>query len=134
LPEWSGKTASGPAVAANNGPAPTSQSQCTTPILSAVNNEFGTNAITDNVQGDPFPNGQATNLNIQLTGLPAGQFNSIQTGRYPLSPLTWLTGYGPTLHVTGQSFFDPTASFQNSNIGGLTSVTFTAHIDYGFSL
>jgi len=33
--------------------------------------------------------------------------------------------------VTGQSFFDPTATFQNSNVGGNTSVLFTTHIDYG---
>jgi len=85
------------------------------------------------VQGNPFENGGATNINILGTGLPAGQFNSIQPGRYPNSPLTRLIGYGPTLHVTGQTPLDPTATFTNSNIGGDTSVLFTAHIDTSFA-
>jgi hypothetical protein len=106
---------------------------CTTKILSAVNNQFGTNFTSDNVQGNPFNNGGATNLNILGNGLPAAQFNSIQTGRYPLSPLTYLIGYGPTLHVAGPGIFDPTAVFSNSNIGGTTSVLFTAHIDTSFA-
>ena len=106
---------------------------CPATILSAVNNQFGTNFTPDDVQLQ-FNNGQATNLNILGTGLPAAQFNSIQTGRYPLSPLTWLIGYGPTLHVTGQTFFDPApATFANSNIGGSTSVLFTAHVDTSFA-
>ena len=107
---------------------------CTQPILDAVNNQFGTNATWNDIQGDPFTNGNATNLNIQLTGLPAGQFNSIQTGRYPANWLTYLSGYGPYVHVTGSSYFDPTATFANSNIGGNTIVLFTAHIDYGYLL
>ena len=107
---------------------------CTPTILSAVNGQFGTNATSDNIQGDAFPNGQATNLIIQLNGLPAAQFNSIQTGRYPLNWWSYVIGYGPTLHVTGRTQFDPPpATFQNSNIGGLTSVTFTAHIDTSFA-
>jgi hypothetical protein len=45
-----------------------------------------------------------------------------------------LIGYGATLHVTGQTFFDPApATFTNSNIGGATSVLFTAHIDSSFA-
>gem|GEM_PF-5801132 len=86
---------------------------------------------SERISRSPFENGGATNLNIVGTGLPSGQFNSIQPGRYPQGLLTQLTGYGPILHVTGQSFFDPTATFQNSNVGGNTSVLFTAHIDYG---
>jgi RHS repeat-associated protein len=110
------------------------QNACTQPILDAVNDQFGTNFTPDNVQGDPFPNGQATNLSILATGLPAAVFNSIQTGRYPESPLTWVTGYGPTLHVTGQTYFDlAPATFQNNNAGGVTSVLFTAHIDSSFA-
>lgn len=103
-------------------------------MLSAVNNQFGTNFTEGDVQGVPFSNGGAINLNILGTGLTATQFNSIQPGRYPTRPLTWLTGYGPTLHVTGQTFFDPApAGFANSNIGGVTSVLFTAHIDTSFA-
>jgi len=120
----------------SSGSTPTSGAQndaCTQPILSAVNNEFGTNATPDDIQGESFPNGQTTNLNIQLNGISAAQFNSLQTGRYPLNWWTYLIGYGPTLHVTGTTFFDPApATFQNSNIGGATSVLFTAHIDYAF--
>jgi RHS repeat-associated protein len=116
---------------------PPQTTACTTTILSAVNSQFGTNATPANVintsSSGQGAGGQATNLQILLAGLPAGQFNSIQPGRYPLSPLTWLTGYGPTLHVTGQTPFDPTASFSNSNVGGITSVNFTAHIDSAFA-
>jgi hypothetical protein len=110
------------------------QNPCTQPILSGVNSQFGANATPNDVQGGPFTNGQATNLNIMLTGLPAAQFNSIQPGRYPLNWWTYLIGYGPIVHVTGPNFFNPNGTFNNSNIGGLTSVTFTVHIDYGFVL
>ena len=108
-------------------------SGCTARILSAVNQTFGTSFTAANVQGLPFGNGGAINLNILGNGLPAAQFNSIQTGRYPLSPLTWLIGYGPTLHIAGPGIFDPTAVFSNSNVGGATSVLFTAHIDTSFA-
>lgn len=107
---------------------------CTTKILAAVNNQFGTNLTPSDVQGIPFNNGGATNLNLLASGLPADQFNSIQPGRYPQNILTAVTGFGPTLHVTGESFFDPSpAVFANSNIGGATSVLFTAHIDSSFA-
>jgi hypothetical protein len=106
---------------------------CTSRILGAVNQTFGTSFTASDVQGAPFSNGGAINLNILGNGLPAAQFNSIQTGRYPLSPLTWLIGYGPTLHVAGLGIFDPTAVFTNSNVGGVTSVLFTAHIDTSFA-
>jgi RHS repeat-associated protein len=119
------------------GTPPQTQAQnnaCTQPILNAVNNQFGTNFTPDNIQGDPFPNGGATNLNILGTGLPAAQFNSIQTGRYPLNWWSYAIGYGPTLHITGQGLFDPApAGFTNSNVGGVTSVSFTAHIDTSFA-
>jgi RHS repeat-associated protein len=105
---------------------------CTARILRAVNQTFGTSFTASDVQGTPFDNGGGINLNILGNGLPAGQFNSIQPGRYPLSPLTWFIGYGPTLHVTGRGIFDPTAAFSNSNAGGATSVLFTAHIDTSF--
>jgi RHS repeat-associated protein len=108
------------------------QNACTAPVLGAVNNQFGTNFTANDVQGNPFNNGGAVNLNILGTGLPAAQFNSIQTGRYPGHWWGYFTGYGPTLHITGQGFFDPTAAFTSSNLGGATSVLFTAHIDYGF--
>ena len=83
-------------------PAQPQNNVCTEKILSAVNNQFGTNFTPDNIQGNPFPNGGATNLNILGTGLPAAQFNSIQTGRYPLNWSSYVIGYGATLHITGQ--------------------------------
>lgn len=118
-------------VAPNN---PSQPSTCQQTVLSAVNNQFGTNLTANNVQGNPFSNGGATNINILASDLPAGQFNSIQPGRYPLNPITWLIGYGPTLHVTGQTLLDPPpAQFANANVGGATSVLFTAHIDSSFA-
>ncbi|MGH9433906.1 MAG: RHS repeat domain-containing protein, partial [Terriglobia bacterium] len=106
---------------------------CTGKILGAVNQQFGTGFTSGNVQGLPFKNGGAVNLNIAANGLPAAQFNAIVPGRYPLSFLTWLTGYGPTLHIAGPGPFDKGAVFSNTNIGGVTSVLFTTHIDSAFA-
>jgi hypothetical protein len=110
------------------------QNACTQPILNAVNNHNGTNFTAADVQSPgPFDNGNTTNLIIASGSLSPAQFNGLQTGRYPISLWTWLTGYGPTLHITGQTAFDPApATFSNSNIGGALMVTFTAHIDYAF--
>lgn len=121
---------SGAAQASSN--TAVTQNACTAPVLGAVNNQFGTDFTANDVQGNPFNNGGAVNLNILGTGLPAAQFNSIQTGRYPGHWWGYFIGYGPTLHITGQGFFDPTAAFTSSNLGGATSVLFTAHIDYGY--
>jgi RHS repeat-associated protein len=101
---------------------------CQATILNAVNNQFGTNFTDANVQST-FNNGGAVNLVINGTGLPPSQFNAIQPGRSPSNFLGAITGYGPSLHITGQAPLDPTAVFNNSNDGGATSVTFTAHID-----
>jgi len=47
--------------------------------------------------------------------------------------VTWLTGYGPNLHVAAySSSWDPNAIFANSNVGSVDSVILTAHIDTGF--
>jgi hypothetical protein len=108
------------------------QNPCTSTILSDVNNQFGTNFTPGDVQSTT-DYGQATNLNIVGNGLSASQFNSIQTGRYPLNWWSYMIGYGPTLHVTGQTYFDPYGTFQNGNVGGATSVLFTAHIDTSFA-
>jgi RHS repeat-associated protein len=108
------------------------QDACTPKILSAVNNQFGTN-FTPNDVTDSFYYRGGANLVIAGTGLPAEQFNAIQTGRYTTSWATWLTGYGPNLHVAGySSFWDPSANFSNGNVAGVDSVIFTAHIDTGF--
>ena len=67
-------------VAANNGSAPqAAPSQCTTTILNAVNNQFGTSFSSGDVQGNPFENGGATNINILGQDSPPG--NLIQFSR-----------------------------------------------------
>jgi RHS repeat-associated protein len=107
---------------------PKKQQTCQDAILNAVNNQFGTNFTAADVQST-FTNGGAVNLVINGTGLPASQFNSIQTGRSPNGFLGAVIGYGPSLHIAGPAPLDPSAVFNSSNIGGATSVTFTAHID-----
>lgn len=110
------------------------QNACSATILSAVNKQFGTNFAPSDVQGNPWDHGEGININILGANLPAAQFNSLQTGRYPLNWYSYLIGYGPTLHVTGTTQSDPLpAFFANSNVGGQTSVLFTAHIDTSFA-
>ncbi len=112
---------------------PPSQPDCQGPILNAVNNQFGTNFTDANVQST-FTNGGGFNLVINGTGLSASQFNSIQTGRYASGFLNAITGVGPSLHLPAyDAVNDPNAIFNNSNIGGMTSVTFTAHTDSAFA-
>jgi hypothetical protein len=78
--------------------------------------------------------GGGANLVITANGLPASQFNGLQTGRYASGFVNLITGVGPSLHVTGYDpVNDPNAMFNNSNIGGATSVTFTAHTDSAFA-
>jgi RHS repeat-associated protein len=113
---------------------PAQQNACTQTVLGAVNSQFGTN-FTDSsdtvLQG--WQNGSAYNLLITGAGLPAAQFNAVRTGRYPLNWWSYLIGYGPTLHITGQTYFNPPpAEFYNVNNGGATQVTFTGHIDSAF--
>jgi hypothetical protein len=104
--------------------------------LNAVNNQFDTSLTADNVLPTSDPNqqpGGQVNVNFGVNwGLGATQFNAIQSGRYAPSGI-WgvLTGYGPSLHVVaGPSGLDPnTMTFGNSNLGGMYSVGFTAHID-----
>jgi RHS repeat-associated protein len=119
-----------------NPPPPTlmgqPQNPCAPSILRAVNQTYGTDLTEANIQRD-FTNGGAANLVLGAPNLPARQFNAIQPGRRPLSLLTTLIGYGPTLHIAGPGFLDPAAVFSNSNIGGATSITFTAHIDSAFA-
>jgi len=105
---------------------------CQAVILSAVNNQFGTNFTNSSVQST-FTNGGAFNLVINGTGLTPSQFNSIQPGRFPNGLIGIITGSGKSLHITGQTTLDPTAIFTKSNNGGVTSVIFTAHIDSAFA-
>ena len=127
--------------AANNvaihAPAPnydsTIPSYCKAAVLGAVNSQFGTNFANANIQSS-FMNGGGANLVITASGLSAAQFNGLQTGRYASGFLNAITGVGPSLHIAGYSAVnDPNAIFNNSNIGGMTSVTFTAHTDSAFA-
>ena len=112
------------------------QPDCQSQILNAVNNQFGTNLDQSNILPSTSlarqPGGQV-NLNLSVSGgLTPPQFNEIQPGRYaPPGLLGVLTGYGPSLHVVGgPSGLDQNVlPFTNSNIGGVYSDTFTAHID-----
>ncbi len=98
-----------------------------------MNSQFGTNFTNANIQSS-FMNGGGANLVITASGLPAAQFNGLQTGRYASGFLNAITGVGPSLHIAGYSAVnDPNAIFNNSNIGGMTSVTFTAHTDSAFA-
>ena len=103
--------------------------------FSSVNNQF--ESALYSVQGAPFayPPGGTFNLNLVDNNLPPAQFNATQPGRYSVNWWTYLIGYGPTLHVVGTPGpFDPLAEqFSNSNVGGMTSVSFTAHIDSAFA-
>lgn len=79
---------------------PVSMEACVAAVLSAVNRHFGSNFGRRNIVGKPFQRGGATNVDFSTAELPDGCFLSFQPGRYPLSFLTWLTGCGPTLHIT----------------------------------
>ena len=121
-----------------SGLCPQSQpTACQQAVLNAVNSQFGTNLTAQNIlpssDPNPTPGGGQVNVDISVnSGLSPAQFNAIQPGRYaPPGPLGMLTGYGPSLHVVaGPSRLDSTAlTFANSNVGGMYSATFTAHID-----
>ena len=99
---------------------------CTARILGVANQTLGTSFTSANVQGSPSRIGGAINISITAGNLPAAQFNAIVPGRYVSGPLQYLVGYGPSLHITG-------AGFKNNNVGGFTSVTFTAHIDSAYA-
>jgi len=72
---------------------------CQAKILSAINNQFGTNYTDANVSSTfnystGAGPGQGT-LNLNITGSTAG----VSPGYYPVHWYTYIIGYGPTLHV-----------------------------------
>ncbi len=116
-------------IAPNNSTQP---STCTQTVLNTVNNQFGTNAQLSNATSEGLQPGGQINVNIQLSGLTAAQFNAVQPGRYaPPGFFGFITGYGTSLHIVGgPSGDDPNVlPFNNQNIGGPYSVSFTAHLD-----
>jgi hypothetical protein len=92
---WSG-IASDPVDAPNNTENPP---PCQAKILSATNNQFGTNYTDANVSSTfnystGAGPGQGT-LNLNITGSTAG----VSPGYYPVHWYSYIIGYGPTLHV-----------------------------------
>ena len=72
---------------------------CQAKILSATNNQFGTNYTDANVSSTfnystGAGPGQGT-LNLNITGSTAG----VSPGYYPVHWYSYIIGYGPTLHV-----------------------------------
>jgi RHS repeat-associated protein len=119
---------------------------CDTKILNAINGQFGTQFTTANVNYSRSGtyNG-AYNLVVSGSVPTAAEFNALQPGRYSLNPgLGYTLGGGDSLHIPGGGEPIPIANpitgvptatptpFQNSNIGGGYSYTFTAHLDNGF--
>jgi len=83
--------------APNNGQEP--PPACQAKILSATNNQFGTNYTDANVSNTfnystGAGPGQGT-LNLNITGSTAG----VSPGYYPVHWYSYIIGYGPTLHV-----------------------------------
>ncbi|MGH9534768.1 MAG: hypothetical protein ACRD2E_07920 [Terriglobales bacterium] len=103
---------------------------CTEKILTDVNNQFGTSFSSGNVTNE-FPQGGGADLQIEQSPFAGSvaQFNSIQPGRYPNHWWSYLIGWGPNLHVTGETPSDPRAVFSDQNVGGSLSVELAAHID-----
>ena len=109
----------------------TSQS-CEAKILSAGNQQFGTNFTGNNVIGTPFAHStlgpratDTVNLNISA----GNQIGRVAPGRYPLHWWTYLVGFGPTLHVpTGPTGLDSSQTIpfgQNSD--------YTEHLDNAYT-
>jgi hypothetical protein len=105
---------------------------CTTVILSAINNHFGTNFGPGNVgteQFEPFawPQVPGGTVNIDVFVPPQMRPDGISPGRYPVNWWTYLIGSGPTLHMpAGPRGLD---SFQTLAFSGSQ---FTAHVDSAF--
>ncbi len=114
-------------------PPPYDAHACQEKVLGDVNRQFGTSFTDANVaRAVVAPGGGEFNVTISATALSAAQFNAINTGRYA-SVFTMLTGVGDSLHLAGPSSLDPGAVFAKTNVGGATSVLFTAHLDSGYA-
>ena len=109
--------------------------RCESNILSAVNNEFGSNDTSANVgtgANAPFsyskgaPQGQGTlNLNIS-----SNQPGSASPGYYPVNWWTYIIGYGPTLHV--QTGPGGNGGLDSDKVLPFSPNLFTAHIDSAY--
>ena len=113
----------GPALAPSNGQEP--PPACQAKLLSATNNQFGTNYTNSNVANTfnystGAGPGQGT-LNLNINGSTAG----VSTGYYPVHWWTYAIGFGPTLHVVGGDVLDSPQTLQFGPNQG------TFHIDSG---
>jgi hypothetical protein len=103
---------------------------CQAKILSATNNQFGTNYTNANVSSTfnystGAGPGQGT-LNLNTTGSTAG----VSPGYYPVHWYTYIIGYGPTLHVVSGPGGNGGLDSQMTVPFGPNQGTF--HIDSGF--
>ena len=103
---------------------------CQAKILSATNNQFGTNYTDANVSStfnystEAGP-GQGT-LNLNITGSTAG----VSPGYYPVHWYSYIIGYGPTLHVVSGPGGNGGLDSQMTVLFGPNQGTF--HIDSAF--
>lgn len=119
-------------AAQQQGPQTQTEQNCEKKILSAGNNQFGTNSTANNVIGDPFYHStfgpldtQTANLNISA----GSEISMVAPGRYPVNWWTYIIGYGATLHVpSGPSGLDSgqTIPFGQNN-------DYTEHLDNAYA-
>lgn len=103
---------------------------CMQTLLNAINNQFGTSFGKGNVTGGNTFNA-AFNIVVRGVNLPPGAFNSLQPGRYPIG-VGGVLGSGASLHIEGSGPSQDFPPLSNGNVGGVTSVGFTAHTDTGW--
>ena len=130
-----GPTANGQGGGQGAGAQQGQQNPCTQPVLMALNQTFGNlgSVQVDDGYANPDVDGGTWNVVGQFSNLSPAQFNAMQTGRYPLHWYSYVIGYGPTLHVTGPTWLNQDAQYQNINDQGVTSVTLTAHLDSAYA-
>ena len=112
------------------------ENPCTAKVLAVVNRVFKSAFTLEHILPlDVGLHGGAWNIVLYAVDLPAEIFNRIQPGRYALSWKNYLFGGGTHLHIPGGGEnlpCSPAIPFFNSNIGGETTVRFTAHLDHGY--
>ncbi|MGO8720582.1 MAG: RHS repeat-associated core domain-containing protein [Acidobacteriaceae bacterium] len=83
---------------------PTDNQACQEEILNAVNNQFGSNATSDNVVGQfNYSQGAPQDVGTLNLDISTNQPGSASFGRYPIHWWTYIIGIGPTLHVPSGS-------------------------------
>jgi RHS repeat-associated protein len=139
LPDWT-PDATSPAAQTALGLA-NLVTTCTATILSAMNQATGGDGFTQADVTGNFQWGGAVNIDVTATNLSPNQFNATQPTRYlPSGFVGAMTGLGPSVHLpAGPGNGSPsqdspqTVPFSNSNVGGTTTVTTSAHVDSALS-